>query len=262
MKLHALFDHIFFKLLYTRILIIKPVLIDKIVNLAIWTFCSLIVYGYIMQTGTSTSNFGIFSLAGVIATAGLFEVYGNVVAVVLDLESERSISYYLTLPTTPRFVLLAMVAGYTLVGLLLSCAMIPVGKILFFNSLNLSAICWPKLIVITILSNFFYALLVLSVAAHIKTIYRMGNCWSRFIFPMWFLGGFQFSWASMYALSKPFAYVVLLNPVIYIMEGTRAAILGQSGYIQWELCIGALIIFCVIGWYFSYKNMKKLLDFV
>jgi ABC-type polysaccharide/polyol phosphate export permease len=261
-KLSHYTNHIFFKLLSTRLLILRPYLFDKIFNLCVWAFCSLVVYGYVMQQMGLASNFGLFSLAGIIATAGLFEMYGSVVSILLDFESERSISYYLTLPTTPRIVLLSMIGAYACQGFLLTMAMFPLGKLIFFNSLNLSAIHWPKFFVMAVLANIFYAALVPAIAASVKTIARMGNIWSRFIFPMWFLGGFQFSWTSILNVSKPLAYFLLCNPVIYIMEGIRASVLGQTGYLPWELCVAVLSGFCIISWMLSYRNMKKLLDFV
>jgi ABC-type polysaccharide/polyol phosphate export permease len=252
----------FFQLLKTRLLIARPFFIDKIINLSIWAFCSLFISGYVMQQFGLSAGFGIFQLAGVIGTAGLFEIYPSVVAMVLDFSSEQTILYYLTLPTTPWIVIASTVAGFALQGIALCLWMIPLGKLIFFNQLNLANIAWLKLIISIIVANLFFSSLIPAVAAATKHIGRIGNAWSRFIFPMWFLGGFQFSWNSIYGISKPLAYCLLLNPVTYVMESMRSSILGQEGFLRWNFCMTALIFCFICSSFYSYYRMKKLLDFV
>ena len=100
------------------------------------------------------------------------------------------------------------------------------------------------------------------VTAHVGTISRMRNIWMRFIFPLWFLGCYQFSWAAIYALSAPLAYVLLCNPILFVMEGMRGALLGIQDCLPWGICCVALCFFIVIGWHYAYYKMKRLLDFV
>ena len=84
----------------------------------------------------------------------------------------------------------------------------------------------------------------------------------RFVYPLWFLGGFQYSWQVLYDFSPLFAYVSLLNPVLYVMEGTRAAILGQEGSLNFWLCILMLIFFTLLcGWH-ALKQLKRQLDYI
>lgn len=237
-------------------------LIDKLINVQVWALCTLVIFGYVMQASGLPADFGIFQLGGIIATAGLFESYGNIATLIMDFAGEQSISYYLTLPVTPSVVLLSMVCGYACVGTLLSVSMVILGKVIFYSSLDLLSIAWGKLILITILANLFYGLLALAIAAHIGVVSKIGNVWSRFIFPLWFLGGFQFSWAMMYKISVPLSYVLLANPITYVMEGTRACIQGQQGYISWSVCMIVLSLFVIGSWFIAYNRMKKRLDFV
>lgn len=253
---------IFFQLLKTRLLIAQPFFIDKIINLSIWALCSLVITGYVMQQFGLSSGFGIFQFAGVIGTAGLFEIYPSVVAMVLDFSSEQTILYYLTLPTKPWVVIASMVTGFAMQGIALCLWMIPLGKLIFFNQLNLANIAWFKLFISIIVANLFFSSLIPTISAITKHIGKIGNAWSRLIFPMWFLGGFQFSWNSIYGISKPIAYCLLLNPVTYVMEAMRVSILGQEGFLNWYLCMSALIFFFVCSSLYSYYQMKKLLDFV
>jgi hypothetical protein len=256
------FTSIFFKLLWTRLLVAQHQIVDKLINIQSWALCTLVVFGYVMQATGLATAFGIFQLGGTIATAGLFESYGNIATLIMDFAGEQSIGYYLTLPLTPSVVLLSSATAYACIGTILSFSMIILGKILFYAHFNLWTIAWGKLLLITILANLFYGLFAHAIAAQVGVIAKIGNVWSRFIFPLWFLGGYQFSWAMMYKTSVPLAYVILLNPLTYIMEGTRATLEGPQNYLSWWLCMAVLTVFTIITWFVAFNRMKKRLDFV
>lgn len=253
---------IFWQLLKTRLLIAAPTFFDKIINLSIWAICSLYITGYIMQGFGLSSSFGVFQLAGVIVTAGLFEIYPSTVNMLLDFSSEQTLSYYVTLPTTPQIVINSIISGFALQNIALSLWMIPLGKCIFYDQLSLPDIAWIKLLITVITAGCFFATLPPTLFSIIKSMQKMGNAWSRFIFPLWFLGGFQFSWHTLYGISKPAAYFVLCNPVTYIMEASRASILSQENFLNWYLCIAIICCFTFFTWTLSYYRMKRLLDFV
>jgi hypothetical protein len=253
---------IFYQLFATNFYIAMQGLYDKVINLYIWAFCSLVVMGYIMQQFGLASDFGNFQLTTVIGTVGLFEIYGNSFRRIADFEGDRHIGYYLTLPVSASVIWWSIICSYSLVGIILSALMIPFGKLLLFNTFSLATISWIKLAIILIIANIFYGVFTVGITAHIGVMSKMENVWSRFIFPMWFLGGFQFSWASIYKLSAPLAYVLLCNPIIFVMEGTRSAILGPEGCLPWELCCIVLCGFIIVGWFYAKYKMKRLLDSV
>jgi len=256
------FTDIFYKLTKTRFYIISKELFDKVLNLYIWVFCSLVVMGYVMQAFGLASSYGCFQLATIMGTVGLFEIYGNSFRCMIDFEGDRHINYYLTLPVRPWVVIASMITSYVAMGVVLSCFVLPFGKLILFNSFNLADVSWLKFAIIVLLSNIFYGVFTIAVTAHVGVLSKMENVWTRFIFPLWFMGGFQFSWESIYNLSRPLSYVLLGNPILYIMEGTRAALLGQEGCLPWEVCCVVLCGFTVVAWFYAYYKMKRLLDFV
>jgi len=253
---------IFRTLIVTQLHTVRQQLFDMIVNLYIWAFCSLMIMGYIMQSFGLAADYGCFQLASIVGTVGLFEIYGNVTRNVMDFEGDRTISYYLTLPARPLIVFGSFVCFYTLMGIFLSIMIIPFGKLLLYNSFNMTQVSWIKTAIMIVLSNLFFGVFSLLITAHVGTMSKMRNVWSRFIFPLWIMGGFQFSWNVVYKISAPLAYVMLINPIVYIMEGFRAAMLGQAGSLPWAVCCGMLCGFIVVFWFFMIKKMKRLLDFV
>lgn len=254
--------NIFYKLVATHFYIARKKLLDKIINLYIWVFCTLVIIGYVMQQFGLAANFGPFQLASVLGTVGLFEVYGNIFGNIADFEGDRHIDYYLTLPVQSSTVWWSMICCYSVVGIILTLLVLPFGKLLLFQNFSLATISWLKFLIILILANIFYGVFTLFITAQIGTVAQIYNLWPRFIFPLWFLGGFQFSWASIYALSAPLAYVLLCNPIIFIMEGMRSSLLHAQDCLPWALCCVALCGYIIVGWFCTKYKIKQLLDLV
>src|ERR1700721_736051 len=86
------------QLIHADLTIFKQIFFDKFIDLTIWVVLSIVVMGYIMPFFGLSHDYGTFQLGGVIAAAGLFELFSNVVELVADFEGDRVINYSLTLP--------------------------------------------------------------------------------------------------------------------------------------------------------------------
>lgn len=242
--------------------VFKQNIFDKIIDLTIWVVLTIVVTGYVMPYFGLAADFGVFQLGGVLAATGLFELYGNVVELVSDFEGDRVIDYNVTLPIPSWLALLSKSAYYFVIYVTLALVMFPVGKLCLWQQLDLTQICYPKLVVALLFQSMFYACFVLGVASITANMTKLGTVWSRFIFPLWFMGGFQFSWMALHQVMPVVAYVNLLNPIIYITEAVRVALLGQSGFINFWLCLLAITLFSAISLYSGMHVVKKRLDFV
>lgn len=86
--------------------------------------------------------------------------------------------------------------------------------------------------------------------------------WMRFVFPLWYFGGFNFAWKSLYNKAAGLAYVDLLNPVVYITEGLRGAFLRSSEYINPYVCLFVICCFAIFFGFLGVYRLKRHLDFV
>ena len=110
--------------------------------------------------------------------------------------------------------------------------------------------------------NIFIGFFSIFVASIVKDMGHINKVGIRILFPMWIFGGGQFPWKTIYSLSPKFAYVVFVNPLLYMSEGIHAAVLGQEGYLPFWICLIALWIFTgAFGW-LGIARLKKRLDFV
>lgn len=250
------------ELILADLMVFKQILRGKIIDMAIWVALSIFVTAYIMPYFGLSHDFGPFQFGGIIASLGLFELYTNVFELTADLEGDRVINYGLTLPIPSWMAIMSKSAYYAIVNLVLALIMLPIGKLCLWNQLSLHNIAYGKLLIALVLQSICYACFAPWTTTLISNLSSLGSIWARFIFPMWFMGGFQFSWYALYAIVPKLAYIDLINPVIYATETTRATLLGQEGYLPFWPCSFALLVVSILCAWHSLKRMKKRLDFI
>lgn len=237
-------------------------LVDKMINVSIWLTITLLIFSYIMQNFGLQQGYGVFQYGSIVASMGLFEMFPSAVRLLSDFENEKTILYNLTLPIPSWVALLSKVTFYALNSLVLALCVIPVGKLILWNQLDLPQIAWSKLVLLLFFSSFFYGSLTLWLASMIPDMTQIQNIWMRCIFPLWFLGGFQFSWSVLHKTLPVLAFANLMNPIIYITEASRSTVLGQEGFINFWICLVAISTITLLFLLFAMSNLKKRLDFV
>ena len=260
---YAFYFNVFKHLLLTDFSIFMQVFKDKFINLFIWVGITAAVMGYVMPAFGLAGDYGSFQLAGLLASAGLFEVFPSVMSLVSDFEGDRMISYHLTLPIPSWLVLVKTACFYALSAMILTVCVLPMGKLVLWNQFDLSQINYFRLATIVTVTGSFFGIFTLWITSMVTDVAHIGNVWMRFIFPLWFLGGFQFSWKVLHGLFPWFAYINLANPMIYTMEATRVALLGnEPAYLPFWVCVVAIIGFKVLFATHALVRLKKRLDFV
>jgi len=252
----------FKQLLLTDLLILRSMILDKVINLLIWVVSNCLIFGYLMPAFGLTSSYSGFILAGLSASAGMFEVFPGASAMINDFEGDQVYSYYLTLPMPSWLVWMRSIVYFSIGASFMAIFVLPIGKMVLWDKVDLSHFNVGKFIVIFFLANLFFGSFTLWITSRLKNILKMQNVWMRFVFPLWFLGCYQFSWFVLYNKWAWFAYLNLLNPITYIMEGMRGAILGQEQFLPWIYCCIALIGFIGLCSWHAIKSLKKRLDFV
>lgn len=239
----------------------KSRLKDQMLNGLIWGAINIGVFAYVMKTRGLGADYGPFILVTITSIQGFFIPVHNVIVLVSDMNDQGSnLHYELTLPTPQWLIFVKYAVANAYQGFITTLLMIPCGKILLWNSFSFHYFSFFKfyfiLMVIALFSGFF----ALFLASRIHDLFKIANMWQRVIFPIWFLAGFQFSWANLYEISPMLAYLNLLNPLTYALEGGRSAALDPALSLPYWYCVFALIFFTIIFGYFGILNMKKRLD--
>jgi len=253
---------LFWRLFKTDLLVYKKNMFGQTVDLIIWVAIVTLIFGYVYPEFGMSKYFGTFYMVGTIASASIFNIWGSVVAMISDVEGNNAISYSLTLPLPSWLYFVKGATSYACVTMATTSVILPLGKIILGDRLSFTDTSIPKLILIFFSINFFIGIFTLFITSIPKGIHKMENVWGRFLFPMWILGGADFPWKTIYELSPRFAMLSLFNPFVYLMEGIRAAVLGQTGFINFWICILVIWFNTIFFGWLGIKRLKKWLDFV
>lgn len=247
------------RLVWRDMAVFWPGFYDRLINGALWAGITIVIFQYI-GFGDAAVHLGLFMACANAVSWGFFEVMENVARLTSDLQGERSISYALTLPLPQWMVFFRIAISNALQAMAIAIFILPMAKLLLWNSFSLAQLSIPKFLLIFVLAHLFYGFFSLWLASMVKNLEAIGDIWMRVVFPLWFLGGYQFTWALFLSKSPKLAYLDLLNPLLYCMEGVRAAVMGQEGYINFWYCCSALVVFTTAVGAVGTIKMKQKLD--
>lgn len=178
-----------------------------------------------------------------------------------DLEGVRFIDYQICI-LSPRLVLLERIIFASIYTFIMALPFFPVAKLLLTSVFPMQNISWPLVIIMLYAGALCCAAYHQFAACAIESSHRMRSFWMRFNFFMITLGGIFTPWYVTYKFSSILGYLMLLNPLVYITEGLRQAIIGGPEFLSIWLCVPALLLFSAIfiklGWIFFKKKVDHI----
>lgn len=254
--------YVFYQLLRRDLLAFRREFGTKFFDTLCLFFTNVIVFGYFMQLEGAHAGYAAFFVVGAIASFGFVEIVGKVGVLMADLQGDKTISHTMVMPIRTEWVFCYIGVSWALTSTLLSILLFPAGKILVFKGLHLADVSYFRLIIMFITSNLFFGFFALWLTGILKDITSLNSLWLRYIAPMWMFGGYTYSWAAAYQMNHIIGVVTLINPMLYVMEGMRAAVLGQTGYLPFWGSFFALWGFILICTWDAIRRLKKRLDCV
>jgi len=253
---------LFLELLKTDLFIYKKIIFDSLINAAIWLVSTVIIFAYIFPHIGMPKAFGTFIAVGCIANSIFWDVWTTSTSFIADIEGEKKINYFLTLPIPNTLIFVKQIISYAIKAGIPALFLLPLMKLLLWNRMSLANFSLTKFSIIFVLISIFVGAFSLFITSLIKSIDHVGNIANRFLFPLWLFSGTNYPWKLLYSISPILAYLTFLNPLLYAMEGSRAAILGQDGYLPFWACAIMLVIFTFLFGWLGIRKLKKRLDFV
>lgn len=253
-------------LICADLIVFKQNVKNRIIDNFIVFGLTILVMGYILPQLGITADYDLFMLATLIMNTTQFDTYPLVAALVSDVAGgEKRISYELLLPMPSWCVFVRIIISALITNMFFVVTVLPV---LFFYvpRIGFENISFINFLMILVMSSLFSPVFALITASFIKNMQGLSTVWCRFVYPMWFLGGFQFTWHAMYSVFPVLAYINLLNPLLYTYEGARAALFGAHGlqgpHIPIFICVPVLLVLTIIIACIAIMRFKKRLDFV
>jgi len=221
---------------------------------------NIIIFAYFMPLMGLKQDYGVFFLIGSIAAYGFFDVISKITTLIADIKGDRLISYNLTLPMSTTMSFIYIASYWALNSAILTAMLFPIGKVILFNQWDFSIISYPKLLIFYPTIHLFYAFFALWLTATIKQISQVSRVWLRVVNPIFMFGGFFYSWQTAFTLSPTVGYLLLINPMVYILEGMRAVCLGQDGFLPFQYSFLALWGFIIFFGVDAIRRLRKILD--
>lgn len=238
----------------------KRHILTRMVDACVWSGASLYVSQYLLPLFGIDSKFASFLVLGNLAVWAVFEVGTNMSIFLGDLYANNSLSYYLSLPISSNliFIRIALMDAYK--SFMATLPLLILSKLVLRNNFDLSAINYPKLIICWILAHILFGFFGIFVSSMTTSFEYITTIRQRILFPMWFLGCYQFTWHMLFEANPTLAYINLINPIVYVLEGMRGSMNLELKIIPFYICISMMLFFIVLFGYLGIHQFKKRLD--
>ncbi len=207
------------------------------------------------------SEFATILVAGVI---GLSIMFQGIQAVALPMVQEfgytREIEDRVLAPLPVSLVAVEKVAFGALQGLLAAIIVFPVASVVHASNIHINLeVHWLVLLTLAPLASVTTSALGLTFG----TLFEPRSVPLLFgiiILPLTFLGGTYYAWTTLSPVQIDgfswLQFAVLINPLIYMNEGFRAALTNSTHMSLWAV-YPALMAFCALFLWAGIRNFKR-----
>lgn len=196
---------------------------------------------------SGADEFSSLLVPGVVAIACIFQ---GIQAVALPLVQEfsytREIEDRVMAPLPVWAVAVEKILGGAIQGAIAAAVVFPLAAVIPSTPVHLS-INWLELVTLLPLATAVGAALGLAIGTRAESR-QVPLVFSVIIIPITFLGATYYPWATL----DPIGWLktaVLLNPLVYMSEGFRAAMTPQLPHMSLPAIYGGLVVFTIaLGW--------------
>jgi len=205
----------------------------------------LFVFGRVLpEIGAAQGAYGAQLMPGVLAlTLMLTALQNTALPLVIEFSFTKEIEDRLLAPLPVWAVATEKLLVAALRGIFAGVLILPLGALILPGGIDLSHASWPAFVGVLLAGSLAGA----SVGLVLGTIVppnRISTAFTIVLTPLIFTGATFYPWASLGHL-KAFQIITLFNPLTYISEGARAAVIGGQhlggGWIALGLIASAIV---------------------
>jgi ABC-type polysaccharide/polyol phosphate export permease len=234
---------IFYALLTRDIKMLKCRLKNLLIDGLILMCVTVLIFGYLlpllgMRTTLIAPIFLGNSLSFFLASLG----YNFATRMAYDLKFNRFIDYFLTLPLPKRWLFTYFITSFIIEATIITLPLVTIGIILLgknFGPINGSFITFLAVYFLVLL---FWALFFLGSSFIYSYEWFKNNMWARRIMPLFVFGSAFFTFKDIADIMPTFSKIMLCNPLTYVVEGLRSALLGGTNYLPLTTCVIGIIV--------------------
>jgi ABC-2 type transport system permease protein len=251
---------VFLRLVQRDIYVNLPLLPSRIISVVWWSVIYIYMFEYV-GIG-SYVGWGLFIAASECASRG-FKRFFPALRIAVDLQGDRSLFYYLTLPVPQWMVFAALAFSVSIELMAIYIWVLPVAKLVLWKSFHLSLLGCIKVACIFICAHLFYgAWIILIASSSFASVEDLSVKHYHYVEPFFWTGGYYFTWHLLYTKSYFFGSILLANPLIYATEGMRSALFNNPESLSVWLCCMMLLAFTAVTGTLGIQRMMKKVDCV
>ncbi len=217
----------------------------------------IVVFGYLLpKMGFVRGTYTTALLPGVIAVSlSLSAIQSVALPMVQDFGWTKEIEDRLLAPIPIPFVAAEKIVMGVVQGFIAALVVLPAGRLIMGPIAGLTLAHAGTAFLITLLSAGTFSALGLLLGSAINP-QQIGLMFSIIIAPMLFFGCAYYPWQGLDAV--PVAkYAVLINPMVYVAEGMRAALTPEAPHMPLLAVVGALTTLLVLIWSLAMRSFLR-----
>jgi ABC-2 type transport system permease protein len=252
----AVYTRAFLGLLQRDFRVLTREIVPFLIRIAMNPLLFLFVFTFVMPHMSGGANlsptasmagggFGTVLLPGLMAVAIMFS---GIAAVALPLAQEfgvtREIDDRVMCPLPIGFVAIEKIVFSAIQSVFAAAVVFPLAYYIPSTPVLAHVNSWPFLITVLILASLLAGALGLTIGTFVQPK-QIGLIFGVVIMPITFLGCVYYPWAALSPI-KWLQIGVLINPIVYITEGLRAALTPTIGHMPDATILAMLLFFFVL----------------
>lgn len=201
----------------------------------------LFVFGKVLtELGYARADYAELLFPGIVAlTATLTGLQSTALPLVIDFSFTKEIEDRLLAPMSTALVAAEKVLFAAIRALIAAAVMFPIG-VWILGSVPWRADAMPLAVAVLVLGSLVGAAIGLTLGTLVPAN-RINIMFAVILTPLLFTGCSQYPWPSLAHL-RWFQVVTALNPLTYVSEGLRAAMVPSVPHIRPVICLLALLV--------------------
>lgn len=248
------------QILHRDMLVLKRTIRGAIINASCTSFMFFIIYGHVLPTLGMPAQLIGPSFLGSFANLLLLFGFSTAVTLLFEIKNKGRLFYLLTLPLPPLWLFGTFIISFMVQATIIVVPPMLFGILMLSDSFHVIHRNWYAGICVYLLTILFFALFMTISAVHYTSTWFFDNLWPRRLTPMFCFGCAIFVWKAVYTHAPYAAMLMLLNPLVYCIEGLRSSFIGGDMFIPAWICITMLSIYCTIEILLLAKSIYKRLD--
>lgn len=221
---------------------LPPFIVRTVMNPLLFVFVFTYVLpriGQGVETGVAGISYATILVPGLVAVGMVFQ---GISAVALPLSMElgatREIEDRVLAPLPIELVAIEKLVFGAAQGVLAGLVVFPLVYLIPVGDVKIQVENWPLLIVVILLASLTSGALGLALGTIVRP-QQIGLMFALVVMPITFLGCVYYPWAMLKPLPL-LQHLVLVNPLVYMSEGLRAALTPQLPHMPAWAFLGAL----------------------